>query len=139
MRSFSSWNIFSPSLSRLVFPNILFSNISLSSPSSPITCYIQFFFLAQIVFFRHLVSSTLFNTISLLTVSLYLMSSDSLHNHISSICHLFISSCSNAHVSHPYSTTGHINHLSSSFSVCYTILVLKYFFSYWTQLLPIQS
>src|SRR6266496_5668407 len=46
-------------LPRGLFPNILPSNISLSSPSPLSTCPIQFFFLWYIVLMRHLFSFTI--------------------------------------------------------------------------------
>src|SRR6266581_2161991 len=65
-------------LPRGLFPNILPSNTSLSSPSPLSTCPIQFFFLWYIVLMRHLFSFTIVNTSSLLFLSNQL-----LHNHIS--------------------------------------------------------
>src|SRR6266496_6575549 len=48
------------SLPRGLFPNILPSNTSLSSPSPLSTCPIQFFFLWHIVLIGHLLSFTIF-------------------------------------------------------------------------------
>src|SRR5207248_8013636 len=90
-----------------LFPNILPSSTSFSSPCPLSTCPIQFFFLWRIVLIKHLFSSTLFNTTSFLTLSLQFTFSIFLHNHISSASNLSIPAASNVHVSHPYNTTGH--------------------------------
>src|SRR6266496_6218377 len=77
-------------LPRGLFPNILPSNTSLSSPSPLSTCPIQFFFLSYIVLMRHLFSLTIVNTSSLLFLSIQLILSNLLHNHISRAFNLSI-------------------------------------------------
>src|SRR6266496_6407764 len=89
-------------LPRGLFPKILPSNTSLSSPSPLRTCPIQFFFLWCIVLMRHLFSFTIVNSSSLLFLSIQLILSNLLHNHISRAFNLSISAVSIVYVSQPY-------------------------------------
>src|SRR6266568_2550716 len=88
--------------SNQIFLNILPSNTSLSSPSPLSTWPIQFFFLWYIVHMRHLFSFTIVNTSSLLFLSIQLILSNLLHNHISRAVNLSISAVSIVDVSQPY-------------------------------------
>src|SRR6266496_966788 len=64
---------------------------------------------------RHLFSFTIVNTSSLLLLSIKLILSNLLHNHISKAFSLSISAISIVHVSQPYSTTDHISTFQSFF------------------------
>src|SRR5688572_17891932 len=88
-----------------LFPNILSSSTSLSSPFPLNTCPIQFFFLSRIIFTRHLFCPTIDNTSSFFILSCQHTLSSLLQIHISRASNLSISALRSVHVSHPYNTT----------------------------------
>src|SRR5206468_5503128 len=90
-----------------------FFNTSLSNPSPLKTCPIQFFFLLYTVFIKHLFSSTILSTSSLLILSIHPFHlSPQPHSNASS---LSTSTFLSVHVSHPYRATGHTNVLTILF------------------------
>src|SRR6476619_7826097 len=112
-----------------LFPSILPSITSLSDPSPLRMCPTQFFFLFLIKFIKCLSSSTLCKTSSFVTLSVQLIFSILLHNHISNASSLLISSFLSVQVSAPYNNVVHINVFTIFFlhSIVFTTFLLNRF------------